>query len=157
VARRSAYLKLVFGDDFPLPKGYFIEDFFGHRMMTRLREDYDKWFPLYRSFAFASDRPPPLPAESCTRTSHACRLPKGVSICIARSELCSSVSLAQGFVCLHRSPKLCSSASLAQSCVHLYRLLKALFVCIARPSCVRLHRSPKAVFVLFTLQRRAFP
>ena len=53
LARREAYLRLVFAGAEPLPVGRFIEDVFGHRVMARLREDFDRWAAVYRCWCLA--------------------------------------------------------------------------------------------------------
>ena len=52
VARRSAYLKLVYEGDQPLPLGVFIEDTFSQRAMQLMREDFDTWFPIFSTWMF---------------------------------------------------------------------------------------------------------
>ena len=57
LARRQAYLELVFTGTSSLPRGHFIEDTFGHLMMNELRDDYDKWFfSKYNSYAYIIDK-----------------------------------------------------------------------------------------------------
>ena len=53
LARREAYLRLVFAGPKPLPVGRFIEDVFGHRVMARLRDDFDRWAAVYRCWCLA--------------------------------------------------------------------------------------------------------
>jgi len=52
IARRSAYLDLVFKGELAVPLGHFIEDTFSHTVMSRLREDFDRWFPVYSMWMF---------------------------------------------------------------------------------------------------------
>jgi len=52
LARRKAYIKLVFEGDHPLPLGHFIEDTFSQRVMSLLREDYETWFPIFSMWMF---------------------------------------------------------------------------------------------------------
>ena len=52
VARRSAYLKLVYEGDQPLPLGVFIEDTFSQCAMQLMREDFATWFPVYSTWMF---------------------------------------------------------------------------------------------------------
>ena len=52
VARRSAYLKLVYEGDQPLPLGVFIEDTFSQRAMQLMREDFSTWFPVFSTWMF---------------------------------------------------------------------------------------------------------
>jgi len=52
IARRSAYLSLVFQGELALPLGHFIEDTFSQAVMGRLREDFSLWFPTYSMWVF---------------------------------------------------------------------------------------------------------
>ena len=52
IARRSSYIDLVFECDNPSPVGQFIEDNFSQKVMTLLREDFDKWSRVYSLYIF---------------------------------------------------------------------------------------------------------
>ena len=52
VARRSAYLKLVYEGDQPLPLGVFIEDTFSQRAKQLMRNDFSTWFPVFSTWMF---------------------------------------------------------------------------------------------------------
>lgn len=52
VARRKNYISLVFEGENPLPVGHFIEDTFSQRVMTRLREDFATWFPVFSLWVY---------------------------------------------------------------------------------------------------------
>jgi len=52
VARRDTYIKLVFEGEQPLPVGHFIEDTFSQRAMGLLRENYQKWFPVFSTYVY---------------------------------------------------------------------------------------------------------
>ena len=56
VARRDAYIKLVFEGEYALPIGHFIEDTFSQWVMGLLRENYEKWFPVYSMYMFQPDK-----------------------------------------------------------------------------------------------------
>ena len=50
IARREAYLKLVFEGPGKLPHGMFIEDHFGQILLQNLIADFDRWFPIYGAY-----------------------------------------------------------------------------------------------------------
>lgn len=52
VARRQAYIDLVFEGEHPLPLGHFIEDTFSQKAMSLLRENFDHWFPVFSMYVF---------------------------------------------------------------------------------------------------------
>lgn len=52
VARRSAYIRLVFKGDEPVPVGHFIEDTFSQRAMALLRSDLECWLPVFSMWVF---------------------------------------------------------------------------------------------------------
>ena len=56
VARRETYIKLVFEGEQALPVGHFIEDTFSQWAMGLLRENYEKWFPIFSTYVFQPDR-----------------------------------------------------------------------------------------------------
>jgi hypothetical protein len=56
LARRSEYIRLVFEGDDAVPVGQFIEDTFGGRAMGLLVNDYNRWFPVFSTWAFQPDK-----------------------------------------------------------------------------------------------------
>ena len=56
VARRETYIKLVFEGEQALPLGHFIEDTFSQWVMGLLREDYEKWFPVFSMYMFQPEQ-----------------------------------------------------------------------------------------------------
>jgi len=56
VARRNKYIELVFEGEQALPVGHFIEDTFSQWAMGLVRDDFEKWFPVFSMYLFQPDK-----------------------------------------------------------------------------------------------------